>query len=79
MITFQKQFGGKIFEFKFFCEQSPAEADDLSLTGCFSNSIMQSIKLVAKADMENPWNKAIKLQESRNMIARLIKMSRKAG
>lgn len=74
-ITYHKQFASQ-YEFRFFGDSVPQQAIDLSLTGLFENSIMQSVRLVTKADRGNKHNKGIKLQASRDMAANLIRSAR---
>lgn len=74
-ITYNKQFASQ-YEFRFFGDAAPQQAIDLSLTGLFENSIMQSVLLVTKADMSNKHNRGVKLQASRDMAAKLIRSAR---
>ena len=75
-ILFDKQYGSQ-YEVKFFGEPAPEDAAKLSLTGLFKTPVMQSVRLVVDADMANPWNRGIKVQESRDMAANLIRAARR--
>lgn len=75
-ILFNKQYGSQ-YEIKFFGEPAPEAAAKLSLTGLFKTPVMQSVRLVVEADMANPWNKGIKVRESRDMAANLIRAARR--
>ncbi len=75
-ILFDKQFGSQ-YEIKFFGEPAPEAAAKLSLTGLFKTPVMQSVRLVVEADMANQWNKGIKVRESRDMAASLIRAARR--